>query len=358
VRLPARPQLLLLSASGLFCALLLLAGEWAVRAWHPARIRLSPARSAIVHSQLYGWQLRANWKDLDEGGRQVSTDSARRRRQAAGEAASDARRVAILGDSVAFGTGVDDVETFASLLSGREGWTVGNFAVPGWGTDQSLLRYEREVSGWRPSAVVLNLCLANDLADNMLAHYLYDPAWPKPYFTIEDGRLRRHDAHLVRSRPKLAWLWLWEHSHLLNLIASRDGDGERREIGHWMGRRRLAVKDEEAAVRLAVLLALQLRDATQRQGAELLVALHPDRAAFEERSSLAGRLRDGLSAAVPTLDLGQRYREAGWSFGDLMLDGLGHLSPRGHAVAAREIGDALAGADAPVTGRAEGADQR
>jgi hypothetical protein len=248
----------------------------------------------------------------------------------------------VLGDSVAFGAGVGDAETFASLLSSREGWAVGNFAVPGWGIDQSLLRYEHEARGWGPTAVVLNVCLANDLADIMLAHYLYDPAWPKPYFTIEEGRLVGHDDHLVRSRPRRAWLWLWENSHLVNLLASRPaqepGDG-----GHWMGRRRVAIKDEATAQRLAVLEVRRLADAARAEGTTLLVVLHPDRAAFEERSPPAVRLKDGLSAAgVPALDLGARYREAGWAFADLTLDGLGHLSPRGHAVVADAIRDALA----------------
>ncbi|HET9316842.1 MAG TPA: SGNH/GDSL hydrolase family protein [Vicinamibacteria bacterium] len=357
---PDRSQLLLMSASALFCAGGLLAGEWAVRTWPPDRIRLSPARSAIVHSRVYGWQLRARWTQRDEAGHQVSTDQAGRRVQAAGTAAAGAMRVAILGDSVAFGTGVDDLETFASLLSSREGWTVANFAVPGWGIDQSLLRYENEVRAWRPSAVVLNVCLANDLADSMLTHYLYDPAWPKPYFTIEDGRLRRHEEHLVRSRTKLAWLWLWEHSHLLSLVASRGGEAAHPELGHWMGRRKTAVKDEDTASRLAVLQLLELRDATRADGAAFLVVLHPDRAAFEERSPLAARLRGDLTATgLPALDLAARYRDAGWSFSDLTLDGLGHLSPRGHAVAEREIRDALAGGrPSASTVGAEGAAQR
>jgi hypothetical protein len=332
----------------LLCLALLAAGDWAVRALRPERIRLSPARSAIVHSKVYGWQLRASWSDRDDAGHPVSTDSARRRVQPEAPASTGAPRVAILGDSVAFGTGVGDLETFPSLLASREGWTVANFAVPGWGIDQSLLRYEREVRAWRPSAVVLNVCLANDLADGMLAHYLYDPAWPKPYFTIEDGRIRPHDDHLRLSRAARGWRWLWEHSHLLSLLASRGGDGERHEIGHWMGRRKVAVKDEETATRLAVLEVQRLRDATRADGAELLVALHPDRATFEERSPLAARLADGLSASgLRTLDLADRYREGGWTFGDLMLDGLGHLSPQGHAVAEREIREALAGASAP-----------
>jgi hypothetical protein len=258
----------------------------------------------------------------------------------------------MLGDSVAFGTGVDDAETFASLLGSREGWTVANFAVPGWGTDQSLLRYEHEARAWRPSVVVLNVCLANDLADNMLATYLYDPDWPKPFFTIQDGGLQRHDEHLARSRPALAWRWLWEHSHLLNLLAApppRDPDA----LGHWMGRRRLAVKDEAAAARLTVRVMQELEADVRRDGAMLLVALHPDRAAFEERSTAASALQDGLAASdLPVLDLGAGYRDAGWEFAPLMMDGLGHLSPRGHAVAADLIRDgifSLAG-DGPATG--------
>jgi hypothetical protein len=43
----------------------LLAAEWAVRAAHPDRLRLSAARSAIVPSAEYGWQLRPNWTQRD-----------------------------------------------------------------------------------------------------------------------------------------------------------------------------------------------------------------------------------------------------------------------------------------------------
>jgi hypothetical protein len=350
------PRLLLSSVSTLLCAAALLAGEWIVRAQGPDRIRLSPARSAIVHSRVYGWQLRANWAVRDEEGRHISTDAERHRVQAGPSPAADALRVAILGDSVAFGAGVDDHETFASLLAAREGWAVANLAVPGWGTDQSLLRYEREGRRWRPSVVVLNVCLANDLADNMLASYLYDPAWPKPYFTIQDGALRRHDEHLVRSRGRLAWRWLWEHSHLLNLLAA-PREREPRELGHWMGRRRLAVKDEAAAVRLAVREVQWLQERAGLDGASLLVALHPDRAAFEGRSAPAAGLRDGLAAAgVSVLDLGARYRDEGWGFEALTLDGLGHLSPQGHAVVAEEIRDAVVGRRSGSSPRAS--DQR
>ena len=335
------PSLLLLAASTLGCVALLLAAEWLVRARAPERLRLSPARSAIVHSSRYGWQLRPDWRFRDEQGRQVSTDGARRRVPARPDDGAGDTRVAVLGDSVAFGTGVDDQETFANRLAAREGWTVANFAVPGWGTDQSLLRYRHEAREWRPSVVVLNVCLANDLADNMLATYLYDPSWPKPYFTLENGTPRPHDDHLVRSRGRRAWRWLWENSHLLSLLAGR-AQGEPPDARHWMGRRRIAVKDDAAATVLTVALVKALQGATESEGVQLVVALHPDRATFEGRSPLAVRLGDGLTAAgVPVLDLAARYRAAGWAFGDLTLDGLGHLSARGHAVAAEGIGETI-----------------
>jgi len=331
-----RPHVVLVAAAILFCLSLLLAGEWIVRAAGPDRLRLSPARSPIVHSSLYGWQLRRNWTHRDAQGRMVSTNAARRRALPQRAPGSDAPRLALLGDSVAFGAGVDDVETFANLLS-REGWAVANFAVPGWGIDQSLLRYEHEARGWRPTVVVLNVCLANDLADSMLANYLYDPAWPKPYFTLEHGRLRQHGDHLVRSKGRRTWLWLWENVHLLSLLAPA-APYERPDDAGWMGRRRVAVRDDAAAAGLAVRVVQRLQDSVRRDGSTLLVVLHPDRAAFEERSKPSAVLQDLLGAAgVPTLDLGARYREEGWTFPALMLDGLGHLSPRGHAVAAELI---------------------
>ena len=325
----------LATGSSLACVALLLAGEWSVRRAHPERLRRSPARSAVVHSTAYGWQLRPNWTQRD--GAAFSTDASRCRRQPPA-AADGAPRVLVLGDSVAFGTGVADHETFAHLL-GRRGLTVANFGVPGWGIDQSLLRFEREGAAFRPSVVTLHVCLANDLADNMLASYLYDPHWPKPFFTVEDGALRLHDAHVHPSAARRAWRSLWERSHLLNLLASPAG-GPLDETGaHWLGRRKRAVKDEETAAQLALLEMRRLHARAVGAGARFVVVLHPDRAAFEERSDVAALLADALHAdGIEVIDLGARYRESAWAFADLTLDGLGHLSPRGHQVVADLLG--------------------
>lgn len=325
----------LAAGSSLACAGLLLAAEWSVRRVHPERLRRAPARSAVVHSTAYGWQLRPNWTQQDGPG--FTTDGSRCRRQPP-PAADGAPRVLLLGDSITFGTGVADRETFAHLL-GRSGLTVANFGVPGWGMDQSLLRFEREGGAFRPSLVVLNVCLANDLADNMLSSYLYDPQWPKPFFTVEDGALRLHDAHVHPSLALRAWRSLWERSHLLNLLASPAGGPADESDAHWQGRRKRAVKDEETAVQLAVLQIRRLQARAASTGARFVVVLHPDRAAFEERSDLAPVLVEALRAdGIESIDLGARYRGSAWAFSDLTLDGLGHLSPRGHQVVADLLG--------------------
>lgn len=327
----------LFAGSSLACAALVLGAEWAVRSAHPERLHRAPARSAVVHSPTYGWELRPNWTQRD--GARFTTDAARCRRQPA--APAGARRVVVLGDSIAFGTGVTDHETFAYQL-GRRGLAVSNLAVPGWGIDQSLLRFEREGVLLRPAVVALNVCLANDLADNMLASYLYDGGWPKPYFTVEEGRLRLHDAHVHRSPARRAWRALWERSHLLNLLAAPRAAVLEVDRAHWQGRRRRAVKDEETAVQLAMAMTRRLQGRAALRGARLVVLLHPDRAGFDGRSDMAALLAEALRAeGIDAVDLGARYRRAGWAYDDLTLDGVGHLSPRGHRVVADLLASAV-----------------
>ena len=79
------------------------------------------------------------------------------------------RRVVVLGDSVAYGHGVEAEEAFPRILerrlreSGRD-IDVFNMALPGWSTRQERIAYERIARKYKPDAVVLAVCL-NDLAE-------------------------------------------------------------------------------------------------------------------------------------------------------------------------------------------------
>lgn len=101
-------------------------------------------------------------------------------------------RVALLGDSVTMGAGIEPRDAYPqvleTLLKGRgRGIEVFNFALWGWSTRQQRIAYERLARKYRPDLVVLGVCL-NDIPElqNNLSR---PPAWV--------AALHRHSA-LVR----------------------------------------------------------------------------------------------------------------------------------------------------------------
>lgn len=76
--------------------------------------------------------------------------------------ASPAVRVLTLGDSSAFGHGVDDAETFSAMLAKRTGADVQNGGVPGYTCVQSADRYRDLVDVLRPDILML-YTLHNDV---------------------------------------------------------------------------------------------------------------------------------------------------------------------------------------------------
>lgn len=133
-------------------------------------------------------------------------------------------RVALLGDSQAWGDGVGDDETFAALLedrAGRAGLEVLNFACPGYGSDQELLVLGRDVPPWSPDVVVVAVYVGNDPADN-LSRGTYQ--YPKPFFEVgPDGGLELRGVpvptHRWLTAATEAYRALMRRSALLNAIA-------------------------------------------------------------------------------------------------------------------------------------------
>src|SRR4029078_12555389 len=96
---------------------------------------------------------------------------------------------------------------------------VGDCRGPGAGTSQERIKLEREGLSPAPRVVVLNFCLANDLADNALPVFLYDGVHPNPYFRLRDGTLELHAEHLRLAAAARTALWLSEHSVLFNVLS-------------------------------------------------------------------------------------------------------------------------------------------
>lgn len=99
----------------------------------------------------------------------------------------DNKRVLILGDSNTFGYGLQEEDIFATRLSKRlpSNYQVLNLGVFGYGTDQSLLLFEREGIKFRPDIVVLAFS-AGDASDNMNS---INTGSSKPYFKLVNNSL-------------------------------------------------------------------------------------------------------------------------------------------------------------------------
>ncbi|MBL4770705.1 MAG: hypothetical protein JKY61_06100 [Planctomycetes bacterium] len=135
------------------------------------------------------------------------------------------KRVLVLGDSVAWGWGVDNGERFSDLLELRlgEGVEVINMGVPGYGTGQQFWNLEK--FGWRyePDLVVLCLVLNDVLEADMTEHY----GMPKPRFALgEDGQWSvERPPGLATTTEINGWArefaWLQAHSAALTLLTGK-----------------------------------------------------------------------------------------------------------------------------------------
>jgi len=94
-------------------------------------------------------------------------------------------RIAVLGDSYAFGYEVNDDDAYAALLErGLPDSEVLNLGVAAYGLDQVLLRYEEDFSRYKPDITIITLVSLLLLRCNDTFG-----AWYKPYFTLDGQAL-------------------------------------------------------------------------------------------------------------------------------------------------------------------------
>lgn len=107
---------------------------------------------------------------------------------AAYEKPAGTKRVLLIGDSFFWGYNVNDDEVLSEILRQRlgAGVEVLNGAVPGYGTDQELLWLAEEGLKYRPDYVILGCFPTNDWDE--ISHSI-NYGYPKPFFTIDRGRL-------------------------------------------------------------------------------------------------------------------------------------------------------------------------
>ena len=100
-----------------------------------------------------------------------------------------ALRMLVLGDSETFGWGVDQENTFASLLAREHrDWQVLNAGVSGYGTDQQLLLMKRLLPVVEPDLVICVFAY-NDLFENIMS-VTYGRS--KPWFISHENGVALH----------------------------------------------------------------------------------------------------------------------------------------------------------------------
>lgn len=319
----------------------------------------------IADAQL-GWTIRpmAGSRDglfkSDELGLRCAPDNA--------AAAGDAPVVLLAGDSFTHGDELPWQDTWAAQLQVQLGASlrVRNAGVPGYGTDQALLRAEQLVHSLKPRTVVLALC-RDDLLRNVnvvRSFYLHwtDFPWTKPRFVLRD-----HDLLTVVNQPTVppesvlqtvndfensplcaddlcfrpgfhAAPWT-DSFRLLRYLRSKREHRERHEALLQLTAR------EGAATRVTVKILQRFVASMRLQGIEPLVLFLP-------QSDDLPRYQHGTPTVFAPLQEALRMADAAWldmgpvcvaalkdgeSSADLFVGGTGHPNARMAALIAGEV---------------------
>jgi lysophospholipase L1-like esterase len=102
------------------------------------------------------------------------------------ERQGDRKRIVVLGDSFAWGYGVEESERFSQLLETSLDVEVINAGVSGYSTDQELLWYRNEGTKYETDLVIL-VFAGNDVGDN--EQELVSTIYYKPRFILDKGQL-------------------------------------------------------------------------------------------------------------------------------------------------------------------------
>jgi hypothetical protein len=262
-----------------------------------------------------------------------------------------AQRVALVGDSYAFGLEVPFEESWGHRLEQDlgAGVQVLNFGVDAYGVDQAYLRYARDVRSWRPDVVVFGF-IDHDLYRSLAVYaFISFPEWgwplAKPRFVLSQGKPRLLGKRVPgpreiiehRSVEELPFItydpgydphqWRWQpmhHSYLARFLVSR--------FPRYGERPPDATDEAVAALNLAILGAFTAL--AREDGAVPLVVYFPSRGDFQrdDRGTSRAVIGSLRGRGVPLEDLTPCLERVGSA--ERFLEGRPHYSSRANAAVA------------------------
>ncbi|MEQ8764458.1 MAG: GDSL-type esterase/lipase family protein [Planctomycetota bacterium] len=221
------------------------------------------------------------------------------------------QRLLLLGDSLTFGWGVEEKESFASQLEDSLGAEVVNLAISGFGTDQELLLFRRLGHLYHADVVILTVC-ANDV-EECSRERMYGKG--KPRFVLHGDRLELVRDHVEQS-------FLERVSHLYRSL-----------WGKWIAARTPPLTDaqRQEGQQLVRALIRELSDEVRAAGGKLLVVSEGERWLGSQRIE---------GTEIPHLDVRDTLSQAEQD-GPVRFAHDPHWTAHGHQVVAQTIGDHL-----------------
>jgi len=197
----------------------------------------------------------------------------------------------VVGDSFAFGDGVNDEESWPAVLERLTGRRVINAAVPGFGLDQAVLRAEQLAAVYAPDVIVAGF-IPHDILRCELSYW---SGHAKPYFDVDAGGLSLHPA-APPSGSVLAPL-----KRLLSVSITLDRFFPK--FLYWEGPEQMAAHQRGREV--ACRLMQRLVTLGETRHAQIVVVAQPQQptATAEQRELKDGLLTCAAAAHVLAVDL-------------------------------------------------------
>jgi hypothetical protein len=324
----------------------LLVGECSLRllGWKPMYV--SPERDRFwAYDSVLGWAQRPGqegWFETPQFRTYVRINQQGLRDGEHTYERSDGRpRILVLGDSFAWGYGVDEAERFSERLEAALGVEAINAGVSGYSTDQELLWYRDEGVKYDVDLVIL-VMTGNDVGD--VYRPLVSNIYHKPRYVLEDGHLTlesypvpqtsgldRFVYHLSQ-RSSLAYLSIQRLFDLRAMLAaSREGTAHASTAV-------ADVEPSEESFALTIALLNEIRASAHSQDARFLIVAtnhwwnSPTQATYLD-------LVTALAAhGFPVLDVEAML---GFDRESMLIPGDGHWNEAGHAFVAAQIADAI-----------------
>ncbi len=150
------------------------------------------ATKGAEHDSELGWVLTSN-NSFKTNGRTSTINSMGFRSP---EIDSNQKHIVIVGDSVAFGSGIGDKETLSYHLAKElKEFQVLNFSVPGYSVDQYYLTLKKHINKTNPALVVVVIFTGNDMQETRKDNLF---GIGKPWFEISGKSIKVVNKSLPR----------------------------------------------------------------------------------------------------------------------------------------------------------------